>query len=135
MLVNSRKNKKLGHFQFHVFCAIMMLFYLWVHLSSWNLFKRHYIFLGMWLFFKMFFIQKCIKIIYIFYFLKIIFDISVSKWSKNTKKILISSKKKIIFFNFFQKRFRNAKTNRILTSNNKSSSNKSIHIYFYGYVL
>jgi hypothetical protein len=30
---------------------------------------------------------------YFFYFLKIIFDISASKWSENTKKILIWSKK------------------------------------------
>jgi len=30
----------------------------------------------------------------IFYFLKIIFDISALKWSKNTKKILIWSKEK-----------------------------------------
>jgi hypothetical protein len=28
----------------------------------------------------------------IFYFLKIIFDISASKWSKNTKKVLILKK-------------------------------------------
>jgi len=34
----------------------------------------------------------------IFYFLKIIFDINASKWSKNTKKILIWSKKKLKFF-------------------------------------
>ena len=44
-----------------------------------------------------------------FYFKKIIFDINASKWSEN-KKILIWSKKN----NFFQKRFWNAKTNRVL---------------------
>ena len=33
-----------------------------------------------------------------FYFFKIIFDISASKWSENTKTILIWSKKKLIFF-------------------------------------
>jgi hypothetical protein len=48
-----------------------------------------------------FFTCKCIKII-IFYFLKIIFYNSASKWSENTKKILIWSKeknkKKLIFF-------------------------------------
>ena len=37
------------------------------------------------LLFKMLFTWKCIKIIY-FYFKKIIFDISASKWFKNTKK-------------------------------------------------
>ena len=36
------------------------------------------------LLFKVLFTWKCIKIMY-FYFLKIIFDISTSKWSKNTK--------------------------------------------------
>jgi hypothetical protein len=36
-------------------------------------------------FFKVFFTRKCIKIIF-FYFLKIIFNISASKLSKNTKK-------------------------------------------------
>jgi predicted membrane-bound dolichyl-phosphate-mannose-protein mannosyltransferase len=39
----------------------------------------------------------------IFYFFKIIFDISKSKWSENTKNILIWSKEKK--FNFFQKYF------------------------------
>ena len=33
-----------------------------------------------------------------FYFFKIIFYISASKWSENTKTILIWSKKKLIFF-------------------------------------
>jgi hypothetical protein len=42
----------------------------------------------LWLFFKVFFTRKCIKMMS-FYFLKIIFDINVSKWSENTKKILI----------------------------------------------
>jgi hypothetical protein len=41
----------------------------------------------LWLFFKMFFIPKYIKIIYIFYFLKIIFKINASKQSKIYKKI------------------------------------------------
>jgi len=64
----------------------------------------------MWLLliFKVLFTWKCIKIF--FYFLKIIFYISASKWSENTKKILIWSKKNI----FFQKYFWNAKTNRII---------------------
>jgi len=47
----------------------------------------------LWLLFKVLFTWKCIKIIY-FYFLKIIFDINASKWSKRTKKILIWSKEK-----------------------------------------
>jgi hypothetical protein len=43
-----------------------------------------------------------------FYFLKIIFDVSASKWSKNTKKILIWSKEKnkklsIFFKNAFER--------------------------------
>jgi hypothetical protein len=38
--------------------------------------------------FLKFFLLKYIKIIF-FYFLKIIFDISILKWSKNTKKLLI----------------------------------------------
>ena len=38
----------------------------------------------------------------IFYFLKIIFDISVSKWSKNTKKILILCKKNKKILNSFK---------------------------------
>jgi hypothetical protein len=43
-----------------------------------------------------------------FYFLKIIFDVSASKWSKKTKKILIWSKEKnkklsIFFKNVFEK--------------------------------
>jgi hypothetical protein len=45
----------------------------------------------------MFFIHKCIKIIF-FYFLKIIFNISTSKRSKNTKKLLILNKKKFKIF-------------------------------------
>ena len=54
--------------------------------------------------------------IYFFYFFKIIFDISVSKWFENTKNILIWSKEKnkknLIFFkNIFktqkQIRYRN----------------------------
>jgi len=51
----------------------------------------------LWLFFKVLFTRKCIKIIY---FKKIIFDISITKWFKNIKKILISSKK-IKKFKFF----------------------------------
>ena len=39
----------------------------------------------LWLFFKVFFIWKCIKIIF-FYLLKIIFDIGTSKQYKKTKK-------------------------------------------------
>jgi hypothetical protein len=53
-----------------------------------------YLCLGVWLFFKVFFIWKCIKIIYIFIFFKIIFDISTSKWSKNTKNINLKQRKK-----------------------------------------
>jgi len=44
-----------------------------------------------------------------FYFLKIIFEISASKWFKNTKKILIWSKEKK--FNFFQNHFWNSRIN------------------------
>jgi len=49
----------------------------------------------------LFFIKKYIKIIF-FYILKIIFDINISKSSKNIKKILILNKEKNkkIFKNF-----------------------------------
>jgi len=47
-----------------------------------------------------------------FYFKKIIFDISASKWSKTQKKFEV--KKKIKTVNFFQKRFWNKKTNSVL---------------------
>ena len=40
----------------------------------------------LWLFFKVFFVLKCIKMMFFFIFLKIIFEISASKQSK-TKKI------------------------------------------------
>jgi hypothetical protein len=63
------------------------------------------------------FTQKCIKMIF-FYFFKIIFYISASKWSKITKKILIFNKK-IKKFIFFQKRFWNVKTNRVLNERNR----------------
>jgi len=43
---------------------------------------------------KFFFTWKCIKK-KLFYFLKVIFKISASKWFENTKKILIWSKEKI----------------------------------------
>jgi len=56
------------------------------------------------------------------FFKKIIFDISASKWSKNTKKMLIWSKEKK--FIFFQKRFWNTKINRILKNNNSLLSFK-----------
>ena len=49
------------------------------------------------LFFKVFIILKCIKIIF-FYFLKIIFEISVSKRFKIQKKNLFFNKKKIKIF-------------------------------------
>jgi hypothetical protein len=51
----------------------------------------------LWLFFKMFFTQKNILIIF-FYFLKIIFEISTLKWFENIKNILLQSKKKIQIF-------------------------------------
>ena len=38
--------------------------------------------------FQSVFIQKHIKIIFLFYFFKIIFDISILKWSKNIKKYI-----------------------------------------------
>jgi len=44
----------------------------------------------------MLFAQKCIKIIFFFYFLKIIFDINTSKRYENIKKIILSKKKKNI---------------------------------------
>jgi len=47
----------------------------------------------LWLLFKVFFTQKSVPIIF-FYFLKIIFEISVSKWFENIKNILLQSKKK-----------------------------------------
>jgi len=42
----------------------------------------------LWLFFKVFFTQKNMSMIF-FYFLKIIFEISTSKWFENIKNILI----------------------------------------------
>ena len=50
-------------------------------------------YLEVWLqlFFKVLFTQKYIKIIF-FFFLKVFFDISILKWYKNTKKILIWKK-------------------------------------------
>jgi hypothetical protein len=48
--------------------------------------------------FQVLFAQKCIKIIYIFYFLKFIFDIRTSKQFKNTNKKLILSQKKFKFW-------------------------------------
>jgi hypothetical protein len=50
--------------------------------------KANITYLEVWLrlFFKVFFTRECIKIIYIFYFLKIIFDIRALKLSKNIKK-------------------------------------------------
>jgi hypothetical protein len=55
----------------------------------------------MWLrlLFKVFFIRKCIKIIFK---KKIIFDISTSKWFENIKKNINLKQKKIYIF---QKRF------------------------------
>jgi hypothetical protein len=44
-----------------------------------------------------------------FYFLKIIFDINVSKWSENTKNILIWSKKNKKYSNFFKNAFETQK--------------------------
>jgi hypothetical protein len=54
-------------------------------------------------FFNVFFTYKYIKIIY-FYFFKILFNLSASKWSKNTKNILIWSKKIQIFLKTLLKR-------------------------------
>jgi len=51
----------------------------------------------LWLFFQVFFISKYIKMIYFFYFLKIIFEISTSKRSKTYKKNLFLAKNKIIW--------------------------------------
>jgi len=44
-----------------------------------------YVHVVVWL--QLLFTRKYIKIIY-FYLKKIIFDINISKWSKNTKKII-----------------------------------------------
>jgi len=46
-----------------------------------NLCNSGYLEVRLWLLFKMFFMPKCIKMIF-FYFLKIIFEISASKQSK-----------------------------------------------------
>jgi len=43
----------------------------------------------LWLFFKIFFTQKYIKIIFYYYYFKNIFNISVLKLFKNIKNILI----------------------------------------------
>jgi len=60
------------------------------------------IFLGclgvwLWLFFKVLFTQKNMPIIF-FYFLKIIFEINISKWFENIKNILLQKKKNSNFF-------------------------------------
>ena len=47
---------------------------------------------------NVFYLEMYQNNIYFFIFLKIIFDISTSKWSKNIKKILIWSKKKNSIF-------------------------------------
>ena len=57
----------------------------------------------LWLLFKLFFIQKCIKIIF-FLFFKNYFYISILKWSKNTKKYINLKQKKN--FNFFKNIFK-----------------------------
>jgi hypothetical protein len=67
----------------------------------------------LYLFFKMFFTWKYIKIIYFFYFFKIIFNINALKWSKNTKKINL---KKIKFFKIFLKYKNKQDTSLLLVS-------------------
>jgi len=63
----------------------------------------------LWLFFKVFFYLEMYQN-NIFYFLKIIFDISVSKWFTNTKKLLIWSKEKNKkISNFFKNIFKTQK--------------------------
>jgi len=57
----------------------------------------------LWLFFKVFFTQKSISIIF-FYFLKIIFEISTLKWFENIKNILLQNK--IKNSNFFKNIFK-----------------------------
>ena len=47
----------------------------------------------LWLFLKVFFVPKCIKMIFVFYFFKIIFEISASKYFKIYKT-------KLFFYNF-----------------------------------
>jgi hypothetical protein len=49
-----------------------------------------------------------------FYFLKIIFEISTSKWFENIKNILLQSKKKKKKFKFFEKCFPTAMPNALL---------------------
>ena len=72
----------------------------------------------LWLFFKVFFTQKNILIIF-FYFLKIIFEISTLKWFENIKNILLQSKKKKIqiflkiFLKSTPKRAQSPRSNRV----------------------
>ena len=67
--------------------TLSLFFYFnWVCLGVW-----------LWLFFKVFFIQKYIKMIF-FLFLKIIFKINVSKWSENIKKIIFNKNNFWIFW-------------------------------------
>jgi hypothetical protein len=81
--------------------------------------------------FKIFFIRKYIKINF-FYFLKIIFNISTSKWFENTKKILIWSKEKKN--QIFSKRFlkRKNKQGHISKKNDKVRKSKEIKMVFAG---
>jgi hypothetical protein len=71
-----------------------------------------YLCLGVWLFFKVFFIWKCIKIIYIFIFFKL-FLISAHQNDLKTLKILIWSKEKNKKnLNFFKSIFETQKQTR-----------------------
>ena len=80
----------------------------------------------------MFFTWKCIKIIFFFYFKKIIFDISASKWFENTKNISIWSKeifflKKIIFDTSVSKWFE--KTQKIYQFEAKKKNTKFLNFF------
>ena len=57
----------------------------WVYLGVW-----------LWLFFKVLFMPKCIKMIFFFIFLQIIFKISILKQSKKYKKKLIFLKTRVL---------------------------------------
>jgi hypothetical protein len=70
------------------------------YIDSWFMFIkciRACLEVWLWLFFKVFFTQTSMPIMF-FYFLKIIFKINTLKWFENIKNILIQNKKKFKIF-------------------------------------
>jgi len=83
----------------------------------------------LWLLFKGLFTQKSVQIIF-FYFLKIIFEISASKWFENIKNILLQSKKKN--FNFFKNIF---EKHSHTGSKNSCSTSWCFLLWYIGWIL